>query len=173
MRGEVCCLQHMEAWFGSREQEIEAKVPGRDGWSTIPLYDLRAMQDNMIVLHSSILEEETNQSIEHQKESFWRGCPPIWHDFHANVDIKRQVYPDLMERLREALEENQNYTVKFYHRAGTGGTTAALRAAWDLRTEYPTAILTYWSPAIESIESVLYLACLLLHVCPSILSLVL
>jgi hypothetical protein len=142
------CLQRMQKQFGLNKRQMEAKVPGSDGWRSIPLHDLRAMQENMVVLHSDILNEEADQEKEWPPTSFWRGSPPTWHDFQAGIDIKRLVHRDLVRDLREVLKENRNYTVKFHHRPGAGGTTAALRAAWDLHTEYPTAVLTYYSSAL-------------------------
>ncbi|MEO8359547.1 MAG: hypothetical protein ABI672_05925 [Vicinamibacteria bacterium] len=133
--------------FGSTGDTSVPDLPGKGGTRRpLSLGLLRAMEENFHVLHSRILD--TPVTAEATDDAFWRGNPPTWLDLHSGLDIRREISNDLLASLREALEEARNRTVLLYHRPGSGGTTAALRAAWDLHREVPTAILRRTSPAL-------------------------
>jgi cold shock CspA family protein/tetratricopeptide (TPR) repeat protein len=141
-------LKRLENIFGSSSYRTTAQIPSLDDqWKTIPVEALRTMQENFTVLHSNILEEENLNSREHA-DTFWRGHPPTWLDYNNGNDIERPINLILTNTLREKLSEFRNHTILLHHDPGAGGTTAALRAAWDLHTEYPVAILTKSSEAL-------------------------
>ncbi|HYW74268.1 MAG TPA: OST-HTH/LOTUS domain-containing protein [Pyrinomonadaceae bacterium] len=144
-------IEFLETVFGFRSNTEIPQIPGADGeWRTIPLESLRAMQENLEVLHSNVLATEPSiASSESTAMSFWRGRPPTWSDFQAGDDIERSIHTNLIRSLRKALTEGRQHTVILRHNPGAGGTTAALRAAWDLHWEFPTVILTHYSEALS------------------------
>ena len=142
-------IARVEQTFGASAHRSTAQIPAADGeWRSIPIDSLRTMQENFLVLHSGILEEVANDETADRPNTFWRGHPPTWVDFNLRYDIDRQINSDLVNTLREELEGYRNHTVLLNHTPGSGGTTAARRAAWELHNEYPVAILTKWSTAL-------------------------
>lgn len=132
--------------FGSEFSSTEASVPAAGGtWKKISAAALRAMQETVHVLHTSILDDvDTNGGPE---SKFWRGRPPTWSDLHAGLDIERGVSRTLYANLIEKLDAHRNHTIILEHSPGAGGTTVALRAAWDLRERNPVVVLHSYSPA--------------------------
>jgi hypothetical protein len=128
--------------FGGVVQFDESTVPSADGRAVIPQDQLKNLEEDLAVLHSRILDDAGSAQ---DANSFWRGAPPSWHDLHANSDVPRSITSNLSERIRERLEERGNYTVELHHPPGAGGTTAALRCAWDLRRDYPVSVLHRYS----------------------------
>lgn len=134
--------------FGSTADQLLPQIPGKDRKPrALPIESLRAMEENLDVLHSSILDSESARN-DRGNDSFWRGNPPTWFDLHAGVDIKRDITDTLVREIRETIEEVRNRTILLYHTPGAGGTTVAFRAAWDIHAEHPTAVLRRYSPAL-------------------------
>lgn len=134
--------------FGTKFLDTTADVPGPEGEPrTIPLELLRAMQENLHVLHSSVLDEPIGRVSE--RDAFWRGRPPNWSELNDGIDLVRNGHADLLQTLGDRLHSYRNQTVVLQHTPGAGGTTAALRAAWDLRKQHPTAVLHKYSPALK------------------------
>lgn len=127
--------------YGARDDVREPQVPGADGPKSIPIDRLRNLEEDLDVLHSEILSEESTRQEAVEKDDFWRGTQPTWADIHAGADIPRSVLPQLIEDLEIALGESRNQTIELHHSPGAGGTTLAFRAAWALREKFPTAVL--------------------------------
>lgn len=125
--------------YGCQDEIVDPQVPGADGPVSIALEHMRNLEEDLDVLHSRVLTEEAMRP--QSDGEFWRGMPPTWTDLHAGVDIIREIHPRLIEVLKESLGQSRNLTIEFHHSPGAGGTTAALRAAWTLKTMYPTAVL--------------------------------
>jgi tetratricopeptide (TPR) repeat protein len=129
--------------LGGTVQIDEPTIPGAHGFVQIPLDQLRNLNEDIEILHSRVLED---QEFDATVDSFWRGNPPSWLDLHADLDVRRELGPRLLARSRDLLEARGNYTIEFHHTPGSGGTTAALRCAWDLRRDFPVAVLRRYSP---------------------------
>jgi hypothetical protein len=142
-------IARVEQTFGDSAHRSTAQIPAADGeFRSIPIDSLRTMQENLVVLHSGILEDVANDETSDRPNTFWRGHPPTWVDFNLRYDIDRKINSELVNTLREELEGYRNHTVLLNHTPGSGGTTAARRAAWELHDEYPVAVLTKWSTAL-------------------------
>jgi cold shock CspA family protein/tetratricopeptide (TPR) repeat protein len=143
-------VSFVEKTFGFFASTDTAQVPSADSeWRAIPIESLRAMQENLEVLHSNILNDSATIGKADERGLFWQGCPPTWADFQAGDDIERSLQKRLMDSLENALDKGHQHTVILYHNPSAGGTTLAMRAAWDLRRKYPTALLTRWSPTLS------------------------
>ena len=117
------------------------RLPAGNGtWTEISYEQLRVIEENLEVLHSKILLEEEPIS-DSNASSFWRGRPPSWRELDAGMDVTRTINQRLVISLRERLAARSTETILLYHTPGSGGTTAARRAAWDLRGEYPVTVL--------------------------------
>jgi tetratricopeptide (TPR) repeat protein len=128
----------------SDEPELPAPDNGR---ISIPYEKLRVIEENLIVLHSRILLDEGTQE-ELSAGAFWRGRPPSWRELDAGMDVTRSVHTELLKTLRQKLESYSTETQLLFHTPGSGGTTVAHRAAWDLHTEYPTAIVRSYTKGL-------------------------
>ncbi|MFC5453558.1 hypothetical protein [Prosthecobacter fluviatilis] len=142
-------LERLNNLYGTSTIQFETAVPSARGWTVISVDRLRTMQECLLVLHSRVLDDESEIVAARDSVEFWRGNPPLLHDLAADIDIPRnESIEKLQPTLRDRLEAHTNHTVVFYHQPGSGGTTVALRAAWDLRLEYPVAIIHKWSDAV-------------------------
>ncbi len=132
-------LLGLSSVVGKRDNIEEPEIPSKDGSTKLGLLDLRNLEEDCTVLHSLILQTSGKQN--EMSDDFWRGSRPTWYDLHAGVDIRRQNLGFLLEALRKALGSSENSSVAIYHTPGAGGTTAALRAAWELKSDFPTVLL--------------------------------
>jgi cold shock CspA family protein len=130
--------------YGSSIDEFEPTVPGEVGGTfapvPIPLDRLRHLEEDLTILHSKILAQSNQDHGE-----FWKGYPPSWSDLHGAVDVIRDCHEPLLEDLRIHLSQHRVSTIELWHEPGAGGTTAALRAAWMLRDDYPVAVIDRYS----------------------------
>lgn len=129
--------------FGAAIQVDEPTVPSKEAPAPLTLDQLRSLEEDIYVLHSKILEQTS--TIDRETDSFWKGSPPSWPDLHANVDVQRELAPQLLKRVGDLLHARGNYTVELRHTPGSGGTTAALRCGWDLRRDFPVTVLRQYS----------------------------
>ena len=100
---------------------------------------MRTLQEYMTVLHSDIdISAPTGNG---RDDVFWRGGLISWADLSADLDVFRTVSRRLRRTLEDSLENHRTKTVLLEHQPGSGGTTVALRAAWDLHYDHPVAVL--------------------------------
>jgi len=136
-------LEKLHSIFGSEESASCAQLPGLSGPVDVLPDTLRNWEEDLDILHSLILETSSSEDID--ARNFFRGMPPTWHDLAANLDVARDMAPGLLKALDDQFRVGRNFTVELRHSPGAGGTTAAFRAAWDLRTKHPTIILRRYS----------------------------
>jgi hypothetical protein len=136
-------LHRLHSIFGSDETASCPLLPGLSGPVEIRPDTLRNWEEDLEVLHSLILE--TGRSEDSDASKFFRGMPPTWRDLEANLDVARDVAPQLLNDLDGGFRIGRNFTVDLWHSPGAGGTTAAFRAAWELRIKHPTLILRRYS----------------------------
>lgn len=129
--------------FGASIQVDEPTVPSSDGQASLPLDQLRSLEEDLEILHSNILKQPSRS--DGVTDAFWRGNPPSWSDLHADVDVRRGLGPQLLKKVGGSLRERGNHTIELRHAPGSGGTTAALRCGWDLRRDFPVAVLRQYS----------------------------
>jgi tetratricopeptide (TPR) repeat protein len=124
--------------FGASDESEAFLIPGLDGMRAIPLDALRNMEQDLQILHNRLL---IDGSEEQSREAFWRGSPPSWYDIQACADVIRTIHPELVAAVEDELKERRNVTIELRHAPGAGGTTVAMRLAWELKSRYPVAIL--------------------------------
>jgi hypothetical protein len=140
-------LTRLESIYGVRATPLLPQLPAQDGIPrTIPIDLLRALQENFDVVHLSA-EQEMHGT---QQGAFWKGSPPQWADFFLGLDIDRPITGKIIGRVSGRLKDGRTHTVLFFHSPGAGGTTVALRVAWELHWQNPTVVLTKWSPAVPT-----------------------
>ncbi|XP_032438298.1 sterile alpha motif domain-containing protein 9-like [Xiphophorus hellerii] len=86
-----------------------------------------------------------------EEENFYRGAPPNWLNFHSNereassgtgtLFIKRDGFEKLKEEIQAKRKLPAISTVKLFHQPGSGGTTMAMQALWDLKKTFRCAVL--------------------------------
>ena len=139
-------IQKLQSIFGSAETTTNPQIPGLYGSVDIPPDTLRNWEEDFDLIHSLILEFQKQEDSADSK--FLRGMPPTWLDLAANLDVERDVSHKLLAKLEGRFEDVrgfQNFSVELFHSPGAGGTTAAFRAAWQLRTKYPVLVLRRYS----------------------------
>jgi hypothetical protein len=139
-------VDRISSIYGSGSKIELPQIPGQDGvWKPLALDALRHVEQSLDVLHSRILEDGGWGRASAKDTAFWRGHLPTWGDLNADVDIRRDIHGDILQEVRARLVESRNYTIELFHTPGAGGSTTAYRTAWDLRNEFPTAILRHYS----------------------------
>jgi tetratricopeptide (TPR) repeat protein len=134
-------VRHLATVFGAEEAVIQYRVPsGEDGkMVAIEQGGLQTFREYFEVLHDRI----ASGGIEDERENdlFWRGGQILWSDLAEERDVPRDISEELNRALRDSLEGHRTRTVILQHRPGAGGTTAALRAAWEVHRDFPVAVL--------------------------------
>jgi hypothetical protein len=136
-------LKKLLGIFGSLERASCPQLPGLSGAVEIAPETLRHWEEDLEILHSLILDTSSSEDLD--ASVFLRGMPPTWHDLAAKLDVSRSIASELLKDLDARFVAGRNFTVELWHSPGAGGTTAALRAAWDLRTKHPTVVLRRFS----------------------------
>lgn len=134
--------------FGKSSDSVNPTVPAlvvtagstEENLSTIALAmnDLRYLQEDFELVHSDVLRSTTPTV---DSDTFWKGGMVNWLDLHAEDDVSRDVIGPLEEHVRKSLASHRNEVIELWHHPGAGGSTLARRLAWNLRSDYPVAIL--------------------------------
>lgn len=136
-------LSRLHAIFGSSERNSRPQLPGLSGPVDVAPETLRNWEEDFDLLHSMILESGSQADLD--ASNFFRGMPPTWQDLEANLDVPREIASELLEELSARFKDGGSFTLELWHSPGAGGTTAAYRAAWGMRTTRPTVILRRFS----------------------------
>ncbi|MEW1828479.1 hypothetical protein [Streptomyces sp. NPDC088196] len=139
-------LARLTETLGASPRQSDYTIPaiGRSTAAISP-ETMQKLREHLVVLHDT-LELTVSPAGGVYDDEFWRGGLISWADLDMGRDVARTVTENLLKILRENLEQHRNRTVLLHHRPGTGGTTVALRAAWDLHHEYPVAVLPHGAP---------------------------
>lgn len=137
--GQTDFVAGVRRTYGTGGEISDPELPGLYGPVSIEVERLRILEEDLEILHSEILASQVDQSDD--LDAFWRGSPPTWSDLYADLDVRRSLHAGLVDTLKKLLDESRNQTLELHHSPGSGGTTAAYRAAWELHTEYPVAVL--------------------------------
>ncbi|WP_215187750.1 phosphotransferase [Streptomyces sp. McG8] len=136
-------LDRLNDTLGQASEQADFTLPSLDRKATaISPETMQRLREHLTVLHDGI-ELAEQPATGRYNDEFWRGGLIRWSDLDADRDVSRTVANDLMTALRDSLENHHTRTVLLRHRPGAGGTTVALRAAWDLHHEYPVAVLPH------------------------------
>lgn len=133
-------VEQLAAMFGAEEATSEFRLPSGDGETVVLQQDtLQVLREYFEILHDRIAAGGADD--EQANDAFWRGGQILWSDLAEELDVARDIGPDLRHAILDSLENHRTQTVVLQHRPGTGGTTAALRAAWDVHRLFPVAVL--------------------------------
>ncbi|MFE7000151.1 hypothetical protein ACFVBM_11420 [Streptomyces griseus] len=136
-------LDRLSDTLGQEPEQADFTLPSLGQKATaISPETMQRLREHLVVLHDGIELAEPPATGRYNDE-FWRGGLIRWSDLDADRDVPRTVAHDLMTALRDSLENHHTRTIVLRHRPGAGGTTAALRASWDLHHEYPVAVLPH------------------------------
>ncbi|MFG2553812.1 hypothetical protein ACGFWF_28200 [Streptomyces sp. NPDC048581] len=136
-------LDRLAEEVGTTPDEVDYTVPAAvRGTAALSPETMQKLREHMVVLHDGI-ELTIQRADGRHNDEFWRGGLISWADLDQGRDLPRTITPSLVTTLRDSLEEHRTRTVLLQHKPGTGGTTVALRAAWDLHHEYPVAVLPH------------------------------
>lgn len=97
-------------------------------------------------------------------EAYYHGAAISWWNFwFSDHVVKRDVHQKLEIMLRDALEgkntddENRIGLVKIYHQPGSGGTTTAKHALWDLRLQYRCCVVKQITTTEQTVDQIIEL----------------
>ncbi|HKO38798.1 MAG TPA: hypothetical protein VJU14_10560 [Solirubrobacterales bacterium] len=134
------CVRQLATVFGAEESVTQYRLPsGSGGTIAIEQDRLQAMREYFEVLHDRVASVGGDE--EGENDAFWRGGQILWSDLAEERDVPRDVGPELTRAILDSLENHRTHTVVLHHKPGAGGTTAALRAAWEVHRDFPVAIL--------------------------------
>ncbi len=133
-------VRQLATVYGAEETATHVRLPsGPDGTVVVEQDVLQIMREYFEVLHDRIDTEGGEE--EQENDAFWRGGQVLWSDLAEERDVPREVGSELNQEVLSSLEQHRTHTVVLEHRPGAGGTTAALRAAWDVHGRFPVAVL--------------------------------
>lgn len=136
-------LDRLSETLGTTPDVVDYMLPAADrGTAAMSPETMQKLREHLVVLHDGI-ELSVQPAQSHHNDEFWRGGLISWADLDSGRDVPRTITQSLVTMLRDSLEQHRTRTVLLQHKPGTGGTTVALRAAWDLHHEYPVAVLPH------------------------------
>lgn len=124
-------------------------VPARTKDSEQTFVDVSKIHSKLLDAGITIVHQTIADSAEALKQDtplFYYGEQITWSELAIDVDVKRNKYIDVYDKVRGHLTTSKS-SLKFelQHKPGAGGTTIARRLAYDLRKEFPTIILSEYS----------------------------
>ena len=128
--------------YGASVDSREVLLPGKTGLVSLSIEELRHLEGDLEILHSRIADQTKPAA---KNDQFWRGNQPRWQDFLDGEVLERDIRPALQKAIEDAAEVNKTQTITLYHSPGAGGTTLALRLAWDNRNSLPVLVLRRYS----------------------------
>ncbi|QIP85538.1 hypothetical protein GLX30_17515 [Streptomyces sp. Tu 2975] len=136
-------LDRLTETLGTTPDQRDYTLPAVDkSTAALSPETMQMLREHLVVLYDGI-ELTVSPAGGRHNDEFWRGGLISWADLDLGRDVPRTVTESLVTALRDSLEQHRTRTVLLHHRPGTGGTTVALRAAWDLHHEYPVAVLPH------------------------------
>lgn len=124
-------------------------VPARTRDSEQTFIDVSKIHSKLLDAGITIVHQTIADSAEALKQDpplFYYGEQITWSELAIDVDVKRNKYIDVYDKVRGHLTTSKS-SLKFelQHKPGAGGTTIARRLAYDLRKEFPTIVLSEYS----------------------------
>ena len=143
--------------YGTHVEDQSVSIPSANGgWVVLNIESLIRLEEYFQVMHSRVLDDDQFNSTDDESCLYWRGAYPSARDMFLDRDVLRAQHRSLVDKLREELEKRRNYTLVFEHTPGAGGSTMAIRAAWELHWDYPEAVLKTYSRALSDRLQVLH-----------------
>lgn len=134
----------------------EIRIPGKNGFVRLLPEMVANLSNDMTIVHRNIMYDTKDDN----GEGFFRGNEANWLDIANERDVLRLDYirkwKSLLESKLNQVSTGAGTIVNLYHRAGGGGTTLAMRIAWDFCINYPTVILRTYSNQTAERLKILY-----------------
>lgn len=132
----------------------EVRIPGKDGFIRLSPETVANLSNDMVIIHRNIIYNAKDDN----GEGFFRGNEANWLDIANGRDVLRLDYVEKWKSLLESkisqVSTGAGTIINLYHRAGGGGTTLAMRIAWDFCINYPTVMLrTYSNQTAERLKT--------------------
>ena len=125
--------------------------------STTDISDIapRLLDGGIEVVHSTIGEDDDNEKT--PAETFYRGENITWHELSQGVEANRNVYENVVRKVRKKLSARLSSIFTLCHAAGAGGSTLSRKLAYEHRKEYPVILLNkYVKGVTEETLQLLY-----------------
>lgn len=97
--------------------------------------------EELEVLHLGLATTGVDEAYEYR-----RGATVSWRNLQLRHDCDRDLTNELKSQIETDLRRRQTVRVNLYHDPGAGGTTVGRRIAWDLRQQFPSAVLHKCDP---------------------------
>lgn len=119
-------------------EEQEGGRPAEIKSVAIPAEDVRWLEEEFTLVHLGVGIDQGDSAY---GRPYLRGNQISWFELALGIDVARNKRPELEERIRADLERRAVSRFYLYHYPGAGGTTIALRIAWNVHRTYPTVVL--------------------------------
>jgi len=138
--------QHRSLWLPVRSESYERK--------------LQRLTDTERSYYAATIElvpaslSDIGNSDTNDVDDYLKGKSISWNGLDAHADVDRDITKRIVPILRKRLEASPNESFAIEHSPGAGGSTVARRVAWELRDEFPAAvILLPGSALLDTLES--------------------
>jgi len=117
-------------------QEQRPTVPGHDGFVVLDIEDAQWIHE-----FGELLDTSTGQTAENVTDvgrGFLQGRLVTWFELALRHDVPPPIRGNLLDRVREDLDNRDTRRISLMHYPGAGGTTLARRIAWEIHRKAPT-----------------------------------
>ena len=114
---------------------------------TIPRRDELWFKENLDVMYKGLgLDGDDDE------HAYRMGADISWRNLHLHHDCARDVTTAIIAQTENDLKSTSAVRIHIYHHPGSGGSSVALRVAWDIHDRFPVVILRL-TAAAEDIAS--------------------
>jgi tetratricopeptide (TPR) repeat protein len=126
-------------------QSEDIFIPSSDNVVPSPLQtsDFNWLQEELSVIHLGLGIKEEPERV--TGRDFLMGKRISWFELSLHSDVDREKTRKLQEQVETDLKKRLTTRINLSHYPGAGGTTLALRIAWNLHRTFPTVILNHYS----------------------------
>lgn len=135
------------------EETDKILVPARtksEEQTVVDIADIysKLLDSNINVVYQNIEHTALEDIIQTKIPPFYEGEQITWKDLSVDMEAKRNKYEELISKVKAHLQVTKK-SLKFelFHKPGAGGTTLAHRVAFDLRSQFPTILITNFDKA--------------------------
>jgi len=101
----------------------------------------KLIEENIQVVYQNI-DRKVHESTDGAIPAFYQGELITWHELATQIHATRHRSSEILSQIRSHLTMlKKAFKFNLYHNPGAGGTTLARTIAFELRREFPTAIL--------------------------------
>lgn len=124
-------------------------IPARTKSEENAIVDISDIYTKLLDNHITVVYQNIEQGVPNKLDdnipTFYQGEQITWRELSIDTEVKRNKYDELELKIGSHLRSaKKSMKFELFHKPGAGGTTLAIKIAYDLRHIFPTIIITHF-----------------------------